>query len=139
MFVSLTGCLTASDPPDSNATGSRLQGGGAHGGIFPSRELEDPLASQRPDPTARPLVGVAAGCDLSEPSRVMGLSGSTSHTATVMDSVHGNHSNCQARCGSNEQLRVQRYGGGVHGHGFNGLHGSTKPAYGRRTAAFYGG
>ena len=37
-----------------------------------------------------PLVGVAAGCDLSEPSRVMGPSGSTSHTATAMDPVHGN-------------------------------------------------
>ena len=48
MFASLTGRLTASHPPDSNANGSRLQGGGAHGGIFPSRELEDPLASQRP-------------------------------------------------------------------------------------------
>ena len=63
MFVSLN--LTASHPLDSNATGSRLQGGGAHGGgIFPSRELEDPLASQRPftgplGPTALPLVGRA--------------------------------------------------------------------------------
>ena len=90
MFVSLMGCLTASHPPDSNAIGSRLQGGGAHGGIFPSRELEDPLASQRPftgplDPTAMPLVGVAAGCDLSEPSCVMGPLGSTSHMATAMD------------------------------------------------------
>ena len=36
-----------------------------------------------------PLVGVAAGCDLSEPSRVMGPSGSTSHTAMAMDPVHG--------------------------------------------------
>ena len=93
-IASMFASLTASHPPDSNATGSRLQGGGAHGGIFPSRELEDPLASQRPftgplDPTARPLVGVAAGCDLSEPSRVMGPSGSTSHTATAMDPVHG--------------------------------------------------
>ena len=36
-----------------------------------------------------PLVGVAAGCNLSEPSRVAGPSGSTSHTATAMDPVHG--------------------------------------------------
>ena len=43
-----------------------------------SRELEDPLASQWP-----------FTCDLSEPSRVMGPSGSTSHTATAMDPVHG--------------------------------------------------
>ena len=50
MFASLTGRLTASHPPDSNATGSRLQGEGAHGGgIFRSWELEDPLASQRLD------------------------------------------------------------------------------------------
>ena len=49
MFASLTGRLTASHPPDPKAGGSRLQNGGAHvGGIFPSRELEDPLASQRP-------------------------------------------------------------------------------------------
>ena len=94
MFPSLTG-RRESHPPDSNATGSRLQGGGAHGGgIFPSQELEDPLASQRPftgplDPTALPLVGRAAGCDLSEPSRVMEPSGSTSHTAPAMDPVHG--------------------------------------------------
>ena len=50
MFASLTGRLTASHPPDSKAGGSRLQDRGAHGGgIFPSRELEDPLASQQPD------------------------------------------------------------------------------------------
>ena len=67
MFASLTGRLMASHPPDSNATGSHLQGGGAHGGgIFPSQELEDPLASQRPFPTALPLVGRAAGCDLQQ-------------------------------------------------------------------------
>ena len=36
-----------------------------------------------------PLVGVAVGCNLSEPSRVAGPSGSTSHTATAMDPVHG--------------------------------------------------
>ena len=41
------------------------------------------------DPTAMPFVGVAAGCNLSEPSRVVGPSGSTSHTATAMDPVHG--------------------------------------------------
>ena len=97
-----------------------------------------PLASQGPD----------AGCDLSGPSRVMEPSGTTSHTATTMDPVHGSHwsvsftdttLNCQARGGSNEQLRVWRYGGGVHGHGFNGLHGSTKPAHGRRAAALHSG
>ena len=65
MFASLTGRLTASHPPDPKAGGSRLQDGGAHGGeIFPSRELEDPLASQRPftgplGPSALPLVGRA--------------------------------------------------------------------------------
>ena len=74
--------------------GSSLQGRVARGGVFPSRELEDPLPSQRPftgplDPTAMPFVGVAAGCNLSEPSRVAGPSGSTSHTATAMDPVHG--------------------------------------------------
>ena len=36
-----------------------------------------------------PFVGVAAGCNLSEPSRVVGPSGATSHTATAMDPVHG--------------------------------------------------
>ena len=36
-----------------------------------------------------PLGGVAAGCNLSEPSRVAGSSGSTSHTATAMDPVYG--------------------------------------------------
>ena len=76
----------------------------------------------------------------------MGPSGSTSHTATAMDPVHGSQWSISptditltAKQGANEQLRVQRYGGGVHGHGFNGLHGSTKPAYGRRTATFYSG
>ena len=94
MFANLTGHLMASHPPDSNADGSHLQGGVAHGGVIPSEELEDPLASQRHlpvplDPTAMPLCGVAAGCDLSEPSRVARPSGSTSHTATAMDPVHG--------------------------------------------------
>ena len=32
---------------------------------------------------------LAAGCNLSKPSRVTGPSGSTSHTATAMDPVHG--------------------------------------------------
>ena len=35
------------------------------------------------------MCGEAAGCYLSEPSHVMGPSGSTSHTATAMDPVHG--------------------------------------------------
>ena len=53
-----------------------------------------PLLSQRPftgplDPTAMPFVGVATRCNLSEPSRVVGPSGSTSHTTTAMDPVHG--------------------------------------------------
>ena len=49
IFVSLTGRLTASHPPDPKAGGSRLQDGGAHGGgIFTSQELEDPLAIQPP-------------------------------------------------------------------------------------------
>ena len=65
MFTSLTGRLTASHPPDPKTGGSRLQDGGAHGGeIFPSQELEEPLASQRPfkgplGPSALPLVGRA--------------------------------------------------------------------------------
>ena len=68
----------------------RLQGGVARGGVLPLRELEDPLASQRHltgplDLTAMSLGGVAAGCNLSEPSRVAGPSGSTSHTATAKD------------------------------------------------------
>ena len=78
--------LTASHPPDSNGDGSSLQGRVACGGVFPSQELEDPLPSQR---TAMPFVGVAAGCNLSEPSHVAGPSGATSHTATAMDPVHG--------------------------------------------------
>ena len=42
MFASLTGRLMAPHPPDSKATGSRLQGGGAHGGgILPSQELDE--------------------------------------------------------------------------------------------------
>ena len=95
MFASLTGRLTASHPPDPKAGGSRLQDGGAHGcEIFPSRELEDPLASQQPftgllGPSALPLVGRAPGCDLSDPSHVMEPRGTTSHTATAMDPVHG--------------------------------------------------
>ena len=59
---------------------------------FPHGNWRTPLPSQRPfkgplDPTAMPFVGVAAGCNLSEPSCVAGPSGSTSHTA--MDPVHG--------------------------------------------------
>ena len=97
MFASLSGRLTASQPPDPKAGGSRLQGG-AHGGeMFPSRELEDPLASQQPcrgllDPEALPFVGRAPGCDLSDPSQVMEPRGPTSHTATAMDPVHGSQS-----------------------------------------------
>ena len=95
MFAGLTGRLTASQPPDPKAGGSRLQDGGAHGGeIFPSRELEDPLASQQPltgllGLSASPLVGRAPGCDLSDPSHVMEPRGTTSHPATAMDPVHG--------------------------------------------------
>ena len=61
-------------PPDPKAGGSRHCDGGAHGGeICPSRELEDPLASQQRcpgllGPEALPLVGRAPGCDLSDPS-----------------------------------------------------------------------
>ena len=82
-------------PPDTKAGGSRHCDGGAHGGeICPSRELEDPLASQQPftgllGPLALPLIGRAPGCDLSDPSHVMELRGTTSHTATAMDPVHG--------------------------------------------------
>ena len=89
MFASLTG------PPDPKAGGSPHCDGGAHGGeICPSRELEDPLASQQPftgllGPSALPLVGRAPGCDLSDPSHVMEPRGTASHTATAMDPVHG--------------------------------------------------
>ena len=95
MFASLTGRLTASHPPDPKAGGSRHCDGGAHGGeICPSRELEDPLASQQPftgllGPSALPLVGRTPGCDLSDPSHVMEARGTASHTATAMDPVHG--------------------------------------------------
>ena len=88
-------CSLVSQPPDPKAGGSRLQDGGAHGGeIFPSQELEDPLASQQPltgllGPSALPLVGRAPGCDLSDPSHVMEPRGTTSHPATAMDPVHG--------------------------------------------------
>ena len=108
MFASLRGRLTASlsgrltafhpSPPDPKAGGSRHCDGGAHGGeICPSRELEDPLASQQPcrgllGPEALPLVGRAPGCDLSDPSQVMEPRGPTSHTATAMDPVHGSQS-----------------------------------------------
>ena len=95
MFASLTGRLTVSHPPDPKAGGSRHCDGGAHSGeICPSRELEDPLASQQPftgllGPEALPLVGRAPGCDLSEPSQVMEPRGTASHAATAMDPVHG--------------------------------------------------
>ena len=98
MFASLQGRFTASLPPDPKAGGYPLQDGGAHGGeIFPSRELENPLASQQPcqgllGPEALPLVGRAPGCDLSDPSQVMEPRGPTSHTATAMDPVHGSQS-----------------------------------------------
>ena len=95
MFASLQGRFTASQPPDPKAGGSRLQDGGAHGGeIFPSWELDDPLASQQPlsgllDPSALTLVGRAPGCDPSDPSHVMEPRGTASHPATAMDPVHG--------------------------------------------------
>ena len=85
-------------PPDHKADGSRHCDGVAHGGeICPSRELEDPLASQQPcrgllGPEALPLVGRAPGCDLSDPSQVMEPRGPTSHTATAMDPVHASQS-----------------------------------------------
>ena len=48
-IASMFASLTASHPPDSNATGSRLQGGGAHGGrIFPSRNWRTPLLANGP-------------------------------------------------------------------------------------------
>ena len=85
-------------PPDHKAGGSRHCDGVAHGGeICPSRELDDPLASQQPcrgllGPEALPLVGRAPGCDLSDPSQVMEPRGPTSHTAMAMDPIHGNQS-----------------------------------------------
>ena len=85
-------------PPDHKAGESRHCDGGADGGeICPSRELDDPLASQQPcrgllGPEALPLLGRAPGCDLSDPSQVMEPRGPTSHTAMAMDPVHGNQS-----------------------------------------------
>ena len=98
LVASLSGRLTAFHPPDHKAGGSRHRDGGTHGGeICPSRELDDPLASQQPcrgllGPEALPLVGRAPGCDLSDPSQVMEPRGPTSHTAMAMDPVHGNQS-----------------------------------------------
>ena len=59
MFTSLTGRFTASQTPIP--MGTAYKAGEAPSGVFPSRELEDPLASQRHlavllDPTARPCV-----------------------------------------------------------------------------------
>ena len=56
--ASLSGRLTAFHPPDHKAGGSRHRDGGTHGGeICPSRELDDPLASQQP---CRGLLGPEA-------------------------------------------------------------------------------
>ena len=151
MFASLSGRLTASHPPDPKAGGSRHCDGGAHGGeICPSRELEDPLASQQPftgllGPSALPLVGRAPGCDLSDPSHVMEPRGTTSHTATAMDPVHGSQWSVSSTdiTLTAQQGAVLRSSYGSDGMGevstgigFNGLYGSTKPAHGRRSAAF---
>ena len=141
MFASLQGRFTASQPPDPKAGRSRLQDGGAHGGeIFPSRELEDLLASQQPlsgllGPLALPLVGRAPGCDPSDPSHVMEPRGTASHPATAMDPVHGSQWSISSIDTTliAEQGAVLRssYGSDI---GFNGRYGSTKPAQGR--AAF---
>ena len=82
MFASLTGRLTAPHPPDSNTAGSRLEGGVAHSGVFPSRQLA--------------LSGIAAGCSLSEPSQVAGPSGSTGHTAIAIDPVYDSQRSCSS-------------------------------------------
>ena len=85
-------------PPRSQSRWVPSSRRGALGGeICPSRELDDPLASQQPcrgllGPEALPLVGRAPGCDLSDPSQVMEPRGPTSHTAMAMDPVHGNQS-----------------------------------------------
>ena len=82
-------------PPRSQSRWVPSSRRGALGGeICPSRELDDPLASQQPcrgllGPEALPL---APGCDLSDPSQVMEPRGPTSHTAMAMDPVHGNQS-----------------------------------------------
>ena len=88
LFASLMGRLTAFLPQIPKPAG---------GEICPSRELEDPLASQQPcrgllGQEALPLVGGAPGCDLSDPSQVMEPRGPTSHTAMAMDPVHGSQS-----------------------------------------------
>ena len=133
MFANLTGRLTVSHPPDSNADGSRLQGGVARGGVIPSRELEDPLASQWHltvplDPTAMPLV---------EPSRVAGPSGSTSHTATAMDPVHGSQWS-DSSIDITLTALTSSYGSNSMGEVSTGT-ASTRPAYGRHTTAFHSG
>ena len=130
MFASLRGRLTASLsgrltafpplPQIPKPAGPVIATGVAHGGeICPSRELEDPLASQQPcrgllGPEALPLVGRAPGCDLSDPSQVMEPRGPTGHTATAMDPVHGSQSSFGStdvtltaqRGAALEQLRV---------------------------------
>ena len=47
MFASLMGRFTACHPPNSNTDESRLEGGVAYSGVFPSRGPADPPASQR--------------------------------------------------------------------------------------------
>ena len=149
MFASLSGRLMASHPPDPKAGGSRHCDGGAHGGeICPSRELEDPLASQQPcpgllGPSALPLVGRAPGCDLSDPSQVMEPRGPTSHTATAMGPVHGSQFSVSS---TDVTLTAQRgavlrssYGSESMGRcpwaRLQWTLRSTKPAHGRRSAA----
>ena len=162
LFASLMGRLTASlsgrreashpPPPDPKAGRSRHCDGGAHGGeICPSRELEDPLASQQPcrgllGQEALPLVGGAPGCDLSDPSQVMEPRGPTSHTATAMDPVHGS----QSSFGSTDvTLTAQRgavlmssYGSESMGEVSKGtastaFTGHRSQPVGRHSAAFY--
>ena len=65
--------------------------------FFPHRNWRTHLLANSPvggllGPEALPLVGRAPGCDLSDPSQVMEPRGSTSHTATAMDPVHGSQS-----------------------------------------------
>ena len=62
--------------------------------FVPHGNWRTPLLANSPSrgllgPEALPLIGRAPGCDLSDPSHVMEPRGTTSHTATAMDPVHG--------------------------------------------------
>ena len=119
-IVKLTGHLMTSHPPDSNADGSSLQGRVARSGVFPSRELEDPLPSQRPftgavgpDGYAIRWCGRRVQLEWTQPCggavrlhQSHGYGHGPRPWQSMERQLHWHHSHCQTRCGSNEQLRV---------------------------------